>query len=596
VPGRAILGVSTSHLLRQGELAMGAFAHYGDDPLTLVAPEDRREVLERFIDRRVTLELTGAIGIVDWLEIGVGFPVVPSQAGGDLGGVGRPGESVEGVSIGDLRLVPKVTVLGGADGLGLHVAVAAYLPTGDAEQYAGDGGFRVRPMLGVDYAAGALRIAVNAGYEIRPERKAGTYVSDDMIRWGIGGRVVATRLLAFVASVQGTVQTAEGIDPDDPREALEDAPNVSVEALAGIEVALAGGLVLTGGAGASLVHAVGSPDVRAFFGVGWVPPVGPREAGEGDEDKDELEDEDADGIVGAADRCPDAAEDKDGFEDDDGCPDRDNDGDGLADRKDKCPNEPEDKDGDRDQDGCPDGDAVVDEDGDGIVGAADRCPGEAEDKDGFEDGDGCVDPDNDGDGLVDVADKCPNEPEDRDGFEDADGCPDPDNDGDGVADGADKCPDRPEVVNGVDDDDGCPDTDDKDVALTEREIRILKRVNFPRDSARIARDSFAILDSVAKVMREHAYLTKVRVEGHTDSEGADAVNLELSRERAAAVKAYLVERGVPEARLVSEGYGETRPLMKNDTPQGRAKNRRVEFRILEVNGAALPEEPAPALP
>ena len=100
---------------------------------------------------------------------------------------------------------------------------------------------------------------------------------------------------------------------------------------------------------------------------------------------------------------------------------KDTDGDGIPDDKDKCPNEPEDKDGFQDEDGCPD----LDNDGDGIPDAQDKCPNQAEDKDGFQDEDGCPDPDNDGDGIPDAADKCPNEPEDKDGFQDEDGCPDP---------------------------------------------------------------------------------------------------------------------------------------------------------------------------
>src|SRR4051812_17667717 len=131
----------------------------------------------------------------------------------------------------------------------------------------------------------------------------------------------------------------------------------------------------------------------------------------------------------------------------------DTDGDGIPDKLDKCPTEPEDKDGFQDADGCPD----PDNDGDGILDKDDKCPNEPEDKDGFEDEDGCPDPDNDKDGIPDKDDKCPNEPEDKDGFQDADGCPDPDNDGDGVPDAQDKCPDKPETKNGFEDADGCPD-------------------------------------------------------------------------------------------------------------------------------------------
>src|SRR5205823_2545119 len=93
------------------------------------------------------------------------------------------------------------------------------------------------------------------------------------------------------------------------------------------------------------------------------------------------------GIPDDKDKCPLDAEDKDGFQDEDGCPDRDNDGDGIPDDKDKCPNEPE-------------------------------------DKDGFQDLDGCPDPDNDNDGIPDDKDKCPSSPETINGVQDEDGCPD----------------------------------------------------------------------------------------------------------------------------------------------------------------------------
>jgi OOP family OmpA-OmpF porin len=100
--------------------------------------------------------------------------------------------------------------------------------------------------------------------------------------------------------------------------------------------------------------------------------------------------------------------------------DKDTDGDGILDKNDKCPNEAEDKDGFEDEDGCPD----LDNDQDGIPDTADKCPNEPEDKDGFQDDDGCPDTDNDGDGIPDDADKCPNEPETKNNYQDTDGCPD----------------------------------------------------------------------------------------------------------------------------------------------------------------------------
>jgi hypothetical protein len=161
-------------------------------------------------------------------------------------------------------------------------------------------------------------------------------------------------------------------------------------------------------------------------------------------------DRDKDGIPNDDDRCPRQAEDIDGFEDDDGCPDPDNDQDGFLDEDDQCPNEAEDPDGFEDEDGCPD----PDNDGDGVLDENDRCPDSLEDPDGFEDEDGCIDADNDGDGILDGDDQCPNEPENFNGRADEDGCPD-DSDGDGFPDEQDACPDAPE--DGQGEADGCPE-------------------------------------------------------------------------------------------------------------------------------------------
>jgi hypothetical protein len=166
-------------------------------------------------------------------------------------------------------------------------------------------------------------------------------------------------------------------------------------------------------------------------------------------------DGDHDGIPDRKDRCPAVAEDRDGFDDADGCPEIDDDGDGILDVVDDCPRAAEDLDGFADLDGCPD----LDNDGDGIPDLRDGCPDEAEDFDGHRDADGCPDAfvDTDGDTIPDDTDLCPSGAEDLDGFEDADGCPDPDNDLDGIADVKDKCPNEAEDYDGVTDDDGCPD-------------------------------------------------------------------------------------------------------------------------------------------
>jgi outer membrane protein OmpA-like peptidoglycan-associated protein len=103
-----------------------------------------------------------------------------------------------------------------------------------------------------------------------------------------------------------------------------------------------------------------------------------------------------------------------------------------------------------------------------------------------------------------------------------------------------------------------------------------------------------MLDQIGAVLNSRPDLRKIRVEGHTDSRGSDDYNLDLSTRRAASVRNYLIEKdGVPAERLVSEGFGETRPIAPNETKKGRAENRRVEFMIIEQEGCAGQQPPPP---
>ncbi|MDH4283367.1 MAG: OmpA family protein [Myxococcales bacterium] len=248
----------------------------------------------------------------------------------------------------------------------------------------------------------------------------------------------------------------------------------------------------------------------------------------------------------------------------------DADGDGILDDVDQCPNEPEDMDGFQDEDGCPD----LDNDGDGILDVDDGCPNDAEDIDGFEDQDGCPDPDNDADGILDVDDLCPNEP----GPPENKGCPDPDRDGDGVPDRVDNCPDEPGTVENQ----GCQEA--QLVVIGEGQLQILEKIYFKTGSAKLQPRSYALLDQVARVMLAHPEIRIIRVEGHTDSTGKLAYNMRLSKQRADSVVQYLVKRGgVSRMRLMSEGFGPTRPLVPDArTREELAQNRRVEFHIVEM--------------
>jgi len=363
-------------------------------------------------------------------------------------------------------------------------------------------------------------------------------------------------------------------------------------------------------------------------------------------------DTDADGIFDGQDKCRDVAEDKDGFEDSDGCPEADNDQDGLIDSADKCPSaagpipnlgcprtdkdgdnvedsqdkcaeEPEDKDGFQDEDGCPD----LDNDADGIPDGLDRCalkagplenagcPDDDKDGDGSVDRQdfcpdqpgpkemrGCPDPDKDSDGLVDRLDLCPEQagPKDTRGCPDTDtdkdglvdrldvcpneaglkemrGCPDPDKDADGIPDRVDVCPDEP----GVKDERGCAKKY-KMVVVKKDKIEIKKQIKFGPGSAKIiGKESFAILDDVAQVLRDMPTIKKIRIEGHTDSLGKDLANLKLSQARADSVMAQLLKRNIDPGRMEAVGFGEEKPIDNNATAKGRANNRRTEFNIVD---------------
>lgn len=217
----------------------------------------------------------------------------------------------------------------------------------------------------------------------------------------------------------------------------------------------------------------------------------------------------------------------------------------------------------------------ADKDKDGIPNKKDSCPEVPEDKDGFEDIDGCPDLDNDNDGIVDLKDKCPNEAEDKDGFMDEDGCPDPDNDNDRILDTADKCPNEAEVYNGFEDEDGCPDK----FILKKNDTITLDNVYFKSGKADLVEASFAALDKVKAIFTDNPGI-KIQIEGHTDSQGSAAYNKNLSQKRCETVMKYLIDKlGIPKNQLTAKGFGEEKPVADNKTEEGRAKNRRIEFRV-----------------
>ncbi len=235
-------------------------------------------------------------------------------------------------------------------------------------------------------------------------------------------------------------------------------------------------------------------------------------------------------------------------------PDRD--GDGFLNEVDECPDEvgiaPK---------GCPDRDS----DNDSFLDSIDVCPtvpGVAPD--------GCPPKDRDLDGFLDAVDTCPDEP----GVA-PDGCPLRDIDGDGILDKDDRCVKDPETRNGFEDTDGCPDELPKAVAKFTGVIRGIF-FDFGKDSIR--KQSTKTLAQAASLFKDYPEL-KVEISGHTDDVGKAEYNKDLSRRRAESVKRFLVDKGVDAGRITTRGAGPDEPIADNTKPAGRAKNRRIEFKL-----------------
>jgi outer membrane protein OmpA-like peptidoglycan-associated protein len=217
--------------------------------------------------------------------------------------------------------------------------------------------------------------------------------------------------------------------------------------------------------------------------------------------------------------------------------------------------------------------SLKDTDGDGIPDDIDACPTVPEDHKDPDPSDGCPAPaDRDHDGVPDSSDKCPDEPQ---GIGGTAGCPDTDKDG--IPDAQDACPKVPGEPDPDPKRNGCP----KHIRLEGSNVRVLQQVHFQTGSATILPDSFPMLTEMAQLLKADADIKRMMVEGHTDNRGGADYNLDLSKRRAASVRAWLVEHGVEASRLRSEGYGPTRPVASNEEDTGRAQNRRVEFKILE---------------
>ncbi len=516
-------GFAVSRPDHPGHLRPGAqlLLDFAKDPLVLETQVNGRPgPSETVIDKHLVAHGLISLGLFDRVLLFAHLPVNAMMRGTELSNTLRPDRP----GLGNIGLGARLRLLGAEkDFFSLGVQGALNLPssrwTRASNTFSGEGKVSAHLQVLAELRGEFFRVTGNLGTRLLDANVSGLNV-DHMLTFGLGAGFFVARTSAIdvnlLAEIYGT----------SPFKHFGDRESSPMEFLVGPKLQHRSGLGAGLGAGAALTHGYGAPAYRIVATLAYLKP--------------NPSDRDGDRIPDTIDACPDEPEDKDGFQDDDGCPEPDNDRDGVPD-------------------------------------VIDHCPLEPEDRDGFQDDDGCPDPDNDRDGLLDAVDSCPNEPEDRDDFQDDDGCPDPDNDQDGFLDAVDACPLEPETMNGVDDDDGCPDKIRVD--RRQGQIFVLEPVQFALNSAQILPESFDMLDEIVAVLKARPEITQLSIEGHTDAQGSDALNQILSEERAKSVLLYLTERGVHPERLSSAGYGESRPVADNRTKEGRAANRRVEFRM-----------------
>jgi outer membrane protein OmpA-like peptidoglycan-associated protein len=543
---------------------------------------------------QLTTSFLFSYGVTDRLELAAVAPVSFYQDGTSVSRLtSDTAVDVQTSAVRDLRIgaayailpVPRVA---NAKGIALLGRFDLSIPSGDRDSFGGGRTAVAIPTIALEERVGPMVFSANLGARLR-----GTTTL-------LGAKVGSQGVLAL--GVGGTVDPKHHLDVTGEVFALPtlvDGGTSPIQWLAGVRWSplWAGDLTIHAGGGGSFRGASAQllePSFRATLDVRYTPMA---------------TDTDHDGVPDRDDKCPLEPEDRDGFEDADGCPDPDNDHDGIPDVRDACPGAAETVNGYKDDDGCPE----TDGDGDGVIDELDKCPTVPEDKEGYQDDDGCPEGgppqlptmqcvdgtvskpgekcDVDKDGVTDDVDACPTVPEDKDGLMDEDGCPEKDADEDGVGDTVDPCPLEPETINGVKDDDGCPEDGAHSlVTYASGAIDIEKPVRFGPGSATVTKPMKAQLAMVAQRLQGlvDRGVEKVQIEAWADSAVESKPNLAFAEKRANALKAALIEAGVPEA-LIKAKVGEL-----TDPPAKEKANFLISVRTKRKGPLGRPLKPAAA--
>lgn len=501
--------------------------NYGNQPLVL--RDGDGDKVDELVGHHGAAHMLFSLGVRDRFEVGLDIPVVLFQDGNDLPGSGTDLGGA-GAGLGDIRLVPKAQLWSSRadkedDGVALAVLVDGRLPTGSSEALRGDD-FRLGPQMAFDGVVNGVRGGVNVGYTYRSAQEFENLDVRDTLDWKVAAEVSVIDELNITGELSGKLTPAA----DSLRS--EESP---MEMLMGAKFAM-GDVDVVAGGGLGLTRGYGTPRFRSFLGMGWRP-------GWGQDDE----------VTPAPQPEPECTEET-----------------VAAD--------------------CPDASATVCEDGILITDVAICVDGECayeEERQECADGYEC--------GETNGEAACVEAPECR-ADTDCTEVPEPVCE-DGVlqtfealcVDEACEYPMATEKECGEDYECGRSDgqaacverTDRVEVDEETQRIEISEMIQFETGSDRITSESQSIIDEIAQVMENHPEVELVRIEGHTDNVGERQMNMDLSKDRANAVRTALVERGIDQERMEVAGFGPDEPIADNATPEGRAENRRVEFHIEE---------------
>jgi OOP family OmpA-OmpF porin len=509
-------------------VAGGLTLDYGHHPLVLGVQKGNKFIEEQaIIAHQLYGHLDLALTLKDLLAFSVEFPVALYQNGTAAHGI-----SAGGVAAGDPRVGAMVRLYGDPlrDAFSVHAGVQLWVPITGSGSHTGDSTVRFAPRVVLAGLVDRFMWSFLTEVMYRKQASIGTLPKG-------AGNSVGTELHFGGALAYADLARHFAVGPEAVMATVIAGGSAfardytSLEVLLGAQYKIESRWLvgLAGGLGA--LREPGTPDGRVILRLAYAP-----------EQKREPEavesDRDHDGIIDKLDQCPDVHHGPTPDPRQPGCPRPDRDKDGVFDDEDACVDAAGPRTDDKETNGCP------------------------------------PPPDRDGDGVLDRDDVCPDTAAGEHPDSDRNGCPLEDRDHDGVFDKDDQCVDVPQGEHPHPVKTGCPTVKDDNIVVDPIFFKTNKDILLP--------ESIPVLQSVADIMTAHPEFERISIEGHTDDRGTPHRNLDLSARRAKTVRKWLAAHGIAASRLESHGYGQSRPIADNDSDEGRAKNRRVQFVIIKA--------------